>query len=368
MRKIQLTPPERRLVALGLGVIVCTLFFAYWSYTIAMTAFPFNIDLMWKWWDAEHYLSLMKWGYPAAKTDHRLIAFFPLYPYLSRLVGFVVGDPIVSGLVVSNLCFLGASVLIYRLAKLDYDEETSFRSALWLMVFPTAYMLHAVYTEALFIFLAAGALYSARKGKWLLAGTLVGLASGTRITGSVLIPALAVECWLQNPSFKKWRPVHLAALALGSSGILLYLGINEWIFDDPFFFMKVQNQEWHRQFHFPWKGFWGSIASIKWRRPDNYITTGLMEAVFGAFLIAFAIWSCFKMRLSYAVYVVGCVFLITFTTFWLSNPRLALSVFPVLFALGSISRRREVFAFLLICSLIFHGFFLSQYVVARWAF
>ena len=63
--------------------------------------------------DSQHYLNIAQNGYVNTGDDRLLIVFLPLYPYLVRGVNFIVDQYLVSGLIVSNFCwvFRGLSAL-----------------------------------------------------------------------------------------------------------------------------------------------------------------------------------------------------------------------------------------------------------------
>ncbi len=102
--------------------------------------------------------------------------------------------------------------MLYRLVAVDLGERVGRWSAILLLVFPTAYFLHIGYTESLFLALAFGSLWMGRSGRWWDAGVLGALAALTRINGLVLIPALAVEAWLQ---WRRDRRVRTSWLGIG---------------------------------------------------------------------------------------------------------------------------------------------------------
>ena len=67
--------------------------------------------LLWGWanFDGLHYLTIAQHGYLQFKQ-----AFFPFYPYLIRFFTKIIGDYLVSGLLISHLSFLGSLFLFFR--------------------------------------------------------------------------------------------------------------------------------------------------------------------------------------------------------------------------------------------------------------
>ncbi|MEZ4548483.1 MAG: hypothetical protein R3B51_12560 [Thermodesulfobacteriota bacterium] len=145
-----------------------------------------------------------------------------------------MGSYVAAELWVSNLAF-SRGRHIYKLARLDYDEDDSWRALVYHSIFPTAYFLHAIYTESLFLFLTIASFYYARRSNWALSGAFGLLAAATRITGIVLgFPYRRIPDseGLQNPGDEKgclW-------IGLTVVGVLFYLGINYMTFGDPFKF------------------------------------------------------------------------------------------------------------------------------------
>ena len=76
------------------------------------------------------------------------LPFFPLYPYLVKLLSLLVPAAWVSrsvylliGIVLSNFLFLGALLSFNRLVREDFSEETVQRSTLLLFLFPTSFYI-----------------------------------------------------------------------------------------------------------------------------------------------------------------------------------------------------------------------------------
>lgn len=152
---------------------------------------------MWKRWDAQGYLRIAARGYvgvPSPNPDDPFdIALFPFFPFSVHIVSLVVQNLVLSALIVSFAASVGAGYFLFRLVALDADESAAWRAVLLLFSFPTAYFLAAPFTEALFLFAVLASVYAARTGRWAGSGVAGALATGTRMTGIALAPALLLE-------------------------------------------------------------------------------------------------------------------------------------------------------------------------------
>src|SRR3954462_1529448 len=121
-------------------------------------------------WDSVWYLAIANDGYPA--DDPRRAAFFPLYPLLVGAAKAFVRQPILAGALVSLACFAVALMLLHRLAALELGAPAA-RMPVWaLALFPGAVFFSAVYSEALYLMLSVGCVYTARTGRWATAGAV----------------------------------------------------------------------------------------------------------------------------------------------------------------------------------------------------
>ncbi|MGB3330689.1 MAG: mannosyltransferase family protein [Thermomicrobiales bacterium] len=194
-------------------------------------------------------------------------AFFPLYPFMMRWGHEITGLSYeVIGYFISNLAFLGALIILYRLVQCDFTELIARRSLWAIALFPTAFFFSAVYTESLFLLLAVGTLYAARQGHWAIAGLCGLFAALTRNSGVMLLAPLAVLFIQQfgwNP--RRWFPAGVFA-ALPIAGIAIYgrilqnanMGFLAWI---------DQQWQWNRFSAMPWQTFkctlFGCTASVR---------------------------------------------------------------------------------------------------------
>jgi hypothetical protein len=202
----------------------------------------------WARWDASHYIAVARFGYGDAESPspNGGIGFFPLYPLLMRVVGFLTGQGdsnaglAVIGLVISNLCFLAAVWLFARIAteSLPGIEQARWAGRLFALA-PFAFFGNAVYTESLFVLEVLGAIWFARRGKWWQAAVVAAFASATRLVGLAVIGGVLYAAWRARV-----RPPRLVVLAIiGASGFVAFL-LYLWIrFDDALAYFETQ-EEW----------------------------------------------------------------------------------------------------------------------------
>jgi hypothetical protein len=197
----------------------------------------------WAHWDGAWYSEIATEGYWARAPEST--AFFPLYPLFVRLGSSVTGGPAVWGVLISLLCTAFALFFIYRIAENLYGVSAARTATLALAFFPTAFFLNAVYTEALFLALTAGAVWAARvRGNLFLAGVFGALAAATRNLGVLLLIPLFFE-WARRRRALGLRG--LAGLALVLAGLVAYAVYLRQRFGDPLVFARQQSAYWERE-------------------------------------------------------------------------------------------------------------------------
>ncbi len=326
---------------------------------------------IWNRWDAPHYLDLARYGYDAkGPGDVSLfIVFFPLYPWLTGAVTALLHDPLVAGFLVTTIASLFVAPLAARVVGRELGRPMGRNAAWFLLIFPTAYVLHIPYTEAVFLTVVLGSFLAARNGRWWLAGILGGLAALARVNGLVLVPALAAEAatqWFADPE-RRWRWSWLG-IGLVPVGFAIYLAVNLAAYGDPVYFLFVQQDHWFKSLAPPWVGIGGVVDSIIHRQAWESMMLGWMEFAFIILGMLGTIYAAFRFRPSWFAWMAGNWLLFTSTSFVLSIPRYSLTLFPLFawFALGA--RRRGWGAAITFASLTLFGFFAGRFVVGEWGF
>ncbi len=211
-------------------------------------ALTFNtVFYSWYHWDAPRYLTIASQGY----IDKSYIGFFPLYPTLVHTFSILSHlDILLVGMLIANLSFFAALVVLYRLVAHEFDQETAARSILYISIFPTALLFFDAYNTSTLLFLAIFCFYLLRQGHWWLAGFTGMLAALTDFIGILLFIVFICEFLRQysaaqpeNTPIKKMSTIALLPLI---AALLIPLGLK--IYSDaltrkafdPFAFLHPQ--------------------------------------------------------------------------------------------------------------------------------
>ncbi|HEX5501308.1 MAG TPA: mannosyltransferase family protein [Thermomicrobiales bacterium] len=352
----------------------------------------------WRNWDGHWYalIALEGYGYDRAVT-----AFYPLYPLLLHWGAWLLdGRLVLAGVLISNVCFLAALVLLYRLLAEDFSASVARRALVLLALFPTAYYFTAVYSESLFLLLAVGAFYAARHNWWWAAGLCGFLATLTRVHGILLVLPLGILFLKQqgwNP--RRWR-ANPISLTLVPAGLLVYMAYLRRVWDDPLVLLKAQ-KGWDRYQATPlqtlidgvkqvngcavrgWPGanvdacWWQQVVQHpsletvrtlgwRWGLSESNVT----ELAFTILLIALGLAAFRLLPLAYSSYLAAGIIL----PLWspskvhalMSMGRFALILFPAFIVLALVARRRPVYAALVVVSALLLAFFAIQFASWFW--
>lgn len=191
-------------------------------------------------WDGWWYLGIARHGYVAAPLvgGYANVAFWPLYPFVVRILSlpWPALDALVA-VVLSNVAFLVALGLVERLGALVVGEARASRGAALLALSPFSFAFSMAYPEGCFLCLAVGACLAAERGRWSIAGVLVGLATLARFQGLVLLPTLV---WLGFRRLRSGERLQLGWLGLGVVAALGYLGFVALLTGQPTGYLEAQ--------------------------------------------------------------------------------------------------------------------------------
>ncbi len=236
----------------------------------------FDYWTSWAQWDGGWFLLIARDGYVLlpGEVEYRSVAFFPLYPLLTRVMSYPFGDHLVFfGLLISHLAFLGFLIVLFGLVKSRFDHDVALTSTVTVLLFPTAYFGVAFYSEALFLFLAILSLHFLDRDRIVAGSAFAGLAAATRLVGMAAWIPLAVWAF-KNWEWRKWS---LVRLVLGALVALIPLGLYcaylQATFGDPFYFIHV-GSEWYREPSNPWTTIIQQIRSSPADPFQHYLELG----------------------------------------------------------------------------------------------
>ncbi|MCX5525927.1 glycosyltransferase family 39 protein [Streptomyces bobili] len=217
-------------------------------------------------WDGWWYLQVAEKGYdprPLERLDpgglftvkQNSVAFFPLYPGLIRGVSEITGLGLFgSGILVSVLASFVAAAGIYAVVStLAGVRAGTIAAGLWAVV-PGAGVEWAVYSESLFVAIAAWCCYSVMKGRWLAAGLLAFVAGLNRPTSAALIGAVGLAA-LVTLARRDSRQEHgvagpVYAMVAAPLGLLTYVAWVGLSMGDLTAYFTLQREGWAHFFDF----------------------------------------------------------------------------------------------------------------------
>ena len=262
---------------------------------------PWHLLLsMWQRYDALWYQQIATHGYAAGDST---VAFYPLYPLLSRITSLLFGGQVVAAeLLVSSVAFAVGMWLLYKVARLDAGPFAAQLVILLTAFFPVGFFLLAPFTESLYLVLSLAAFWFARNGRPWAAG-VAGFAAGlTRIQGVFLVLPLAYEYARQRrrqgQRLLSIDSIDIVAAALPGLGFLTVLAYDRVVVGGASPLGVEAN--WGYKFALPWHAISDSVSHI--------VALGdMVELLNLVSLIGFgllAIWVARKLPVSYALYVI----------------------------------------------------------------
>ncbi|HEX8806558.1 MAG TPA: mannosyltransferase family protein [Candidatus Aquilonibacter sp.] len=278
---------------------------------------------VWGRWDAVHYLSIASQGYQG--TD---MAFFPLYPLLIRILGRLVGNHLIAGILISNVAFFFGLLYLYKLLEHEYDRSVARRAIFYVSIFPSALFFSAVYTESLFFMLTVASFYYMRAHRWWFAGLIGLFAAMTRVEGVLLIVPFFIEWYSQ---YKPKLSAHIGQLipvGLIPVGLFTYMAYLWVLVGDPLYFSHVQIH-WDRHFALPWVSIINSVTKIAHATTGQAAAGQVIELAFTALMIGVLIAGWKQLRPSYIAYMALSILVPMSTSSLMSMPRFALVLFPM---------------------------------------
>ncbi|MEH2464499.1 hypothetical protein [Nostoc sp.] len=120
-------------------------------------------------WDSVWYERIVTYGYDFSSNvkEMHTVAFFPLFPLLSRIIMFI-GLPFkVAGILVNNAAFLAALIILFFWVQELYSTSTARWATATLAWCPYSLYGTVIYTEGLFLLCTTSALRAFDKKQYI---------------------------------------------------------------------------------------------------------------------------------------------------------------------------------------------------------
>jgi hypothetical protein len=272
-------------------------------------------------WDSYWYLDIAQKGYELrGEDDQANVVFFPLYPILVYFAGMVTGGNLVLAGWIISCIFLALSVwMLVRLTQEFHPDIHPLLPAVFLLVYPAAFFLNAVYSESMFLFLSLAMVLWARRGNFWLAGIFAGLASATRIAGVFLFVLLLAE-FIQANGWRGLFTHRVWPLALAPVGIFAFF-LHHWIVFGDFFLYLTAQRFYGRDFQME--------ASDFAIRNGSALVVAALDWFLVAAVILMGVIALLRLRRSYGMYMLVSLGVALASGSFLGAARYSMVLFPI---------------------------------------
>lgn len=301
----------------------------------------------WKSADAFHYLCIARdWYLSEGELDRVVqLVFLPGYPITVRFAALLIRDYVLSGLLVSTLCFAGALCIFYRWVLTEYGSGAAERAVAFLCLTPGAFFFFAPMSESLFLLLTCMCLLSLQRRRWLLAGLFGSLASFTRSLGLMLFVPLFLELVGDLLHGKKECARGICAMLMVPLGFGAYLLVNYLVAGNPFQFMIYQKEHWYQSL-----GLFFNTAAYQTRYALSAAAKGNRETLMGLWLpnltavfgtLVILLFGAKKLRASETAWSIAYYAIAIGATWLLSAPRYMAVLLPLPITMGLVSEKKS---------------------------
>ncbi len=330
-------------------------------------------------WDAHNYHRIAQGGYTFHTENgaYTTLAFFPLYPWLIKVVNLFVNNYIISGILLSSLLYAGACAFMYKLLALDYNKSTAIRAIVYISVFPHSLFFGTMMNESMLFITSVATLYYIRTHNWPLVGIMGALAALSRMAGLLLAIPAAVE-WLEH--YKVFEKLHQKKIGevwkmFYSKGLwifLMLLGTGIYLFcnykttGEWFKFLEYQKEIWNNGAVYFGKG----ISIMAERAANNETFTRfaiwLPEIISVIFVVTTLIYGLRKTRNMYTAFLLIYIIINTGFAWPISIARYMACATPAFIILADFGERHKWTEHLITATMaVAFGVFFVAYFMSR---
>src|SRR5579864_6043063 len=289
-------------------------------------------------WDAISFVQIADSGYPAS-LDYR-DAFLPGFPLLIRGFSLVFRDDVLSAWVANLVAEAVGLWYVARLILAERDRQAAAFSVWLVALLPTAVFFIAPFTEAPFMAAAAASLYYARQQRPAAASVAAAAAVALRLTGLALLPALLLE-QLTRGGLRRTRG--LAWLLLVPLPLVLYCAYMRLHTGDALALFDANSlPAFDHHIAAPWDGLATTWKTLTSATDGETRSIFAREVAFGllGLVACLAMWASTRIPRSFALYCSIAWLMTASLSFWRSQPRYLLALFPAVLVVADVTARR----------------------------
>lgn len=332
----------------------------------------------WEKWDAVHYIRLAKGGYTAYYENGEpiLLAFFPLYSIIVSCMKLIIPNYLLSGLLVSILCYIAGCCFFYALVVSEYGKEIGKRAVFYISIFPFSFYFGGIMTESLFFLTVSATLYYIKKHNWSVVALTGILASLSRMQGILIIIPATIEIIVTYKVFdlirkKQWNELWEKVIkntfwvGLICVGPVIYLLCNYLVTGNAFQFLIYQETIWN---HGP-QYIGNAINTIIRYITSSKLVGATMVAIWIPQLILFILAlliMCYAVRRHADKYVLYFLFYTIMNyslSFVISGARYMSTAVPMFFILAEfVERHKWIDKWITMISILLLGIYLTGYL------
>ncbi|MCE2705674.1 MAG: glycosyltransferase family 39 protein [Proteobacteria bacterium] len=303
-------------------------------------------------WDCKWYLTIINDGYDLhIRTSPRVWsglanwAFFPLYPYIVKIVvSLISSDVIITGIILNQIFILLSLLVFYKYLKLSFDETNSRFGVILLAFSPFSVYFASLYTESLFLLLSLSAFYFMRINRPYISAIFGGLLSATRPVGIMF----SLVYFLYGIR-KKSQPSLIWGTLISMFGLIIYMVYLHYHVGDFLAFEHIQ-RGWGRT------GFQLTrIGSQLLKMVMDYNNSGLF-----VFSCIIAVWLFINKYYEEAIFNLLCILPGFMTGTMLSEGRFCGTLFTFYLGLVLISKKSNSLKIGL--AVVFFVFYISYFM------
>lgn len=297
----------------------------------------------WTQHDAGAYLDIARNGYNGDFNNGvGNYTWYPFYPLLIKLLSFIGYD--LAAFLISNAASFLSIVLLYILVKKELGSRSSYKTTLYMLLFPTAFFFTAMYTESLFLMLSLLCFIFAKRGNYLYAGAAGFFASLARFQGILLFLPLAYIYFSKIGFDIKKANRDFIFLMLIPAGMLVFMMYQGLITGNAMMQFHAQEQQFGRQLVMPF-----SSLFLEFFKPSTlssfFINT--LNLFIAVVFTALAVLSLRFFSKEYGIYALASIILAVSTTATFGITRFVLVLFPCFMTMEQLSQENKSFKFFL---------------------